>query len=62
MSCTKSRRSFLQSLAACSAAFGVPAIVPASALGRGERPAPSERIVMGSIGVFEVARFFGNLG
>ena len=46
-----SRRNFLQSLTACSAVFGVPAIVPASALGRGDRPAPSERILMGSIGV-----------
>ena len=36
---------------AASAAFGFPLIIPATALGRDGRPAPSERIVMGSIGV-----------
>lgn len=41
------RRSFL---GAAAAAMG-PVIVPAAALGRGGRPAPSERIVMGVIGV-----------
>ena len=48
------RRRFLHhaAAAACSAA---PMVIPASALGRADRPAPSERIVMGSIGV-------GNMG
>lgn len=46
-----SRREFLRRSAAATAAFGLPAIVPASALGRGGRAAPSERIVMASIGV-----------
>jgi len=41
------RRSFV-SRAAAAAAF--PTIIPASALGRGERPAPSERITLGCIG------------
>lgn len=45
---TLSRRTFL-GLAAGVAAF--PAVVPASALGRGKRAAPSNRIVMGHIGV-----------
>ncbi|MCC6729329.1 MAG: Gfo/Idh/MocA family oxidoreductase [Chthonomonadales bacterium] len=43
-----SRRQFLQTTAAAIAA---PTIVPASALGRGGRPAPSERISLGAIGV-----------
>ncbi|MCC6697820.1 MAG: Gfo/Idh/MocA family oxidoreductase [Candidatus Hydrogenedentes bacterium] len=42
------RRRFL---AAGAAALAGPMIVPASALGLGGRPAPSERIVMGVIGV-----------
>jgi len=41
------RRSFLQA----TSALMVPTIVPASALGRGDRPAPSERVVVGCIGV-----------
>jgi hypothetical protein len=43
------RRDFLKSLAAGAAAF--PAIVPSSALGRDGYVAPSEKIVMGAIGV-----------
>ncbi len=42
------RRQFLKS-AAC--VVGAPLTVPASALGHAGRIAPSERIVMGSIGV-----------
>jgi len=44
------RRQFLHR-AAASAAIAFPAIVPASALGRAGRVAPSERVVLGSIGV-----------
>ena len=43
-----SRRNFLKGL---SAAAALPIIVPASALGRGNRPAPSDRIAMGFIGM-----------
>ncbi|MFW6162530.1 MAG: Gfo/Idh/MocA family oxidoreductase, partial [Planctomycetota bacterium] len=42
-----SRRSFLRGAVAAAA----PLVVPASALGKGERPAPSERIAMGAIGL-----------
>lgn len=46
------RRRFLhQTTTALGAAFAAPAIVPASALGRAEARAPSERITMGFIGV-----------
>lgn len=45
-----SRRSFLKRSAAFSTVVGAPWIVPATALGRDGRPAPSERIVMGCIG------------
>jgi predicted dehydrogenase len=44
------RRDFLKSLAG-GAVAGFPAIVPSSALGRDGYVAPSERIVMGAIGV-----------
>lgn len=46
-----SRRSFLSR----SAALGVPLIVPAAALGRDSKPAPSKRITVGAIGC-------GNMG
>lgn len=46
-----SRRTFLKSTAAASAAFGFPTIIPASALGADGHVAPSERVVIGSIGV-----------
>jgi len=47
-----SRRHFLrQTTTALAAAFAAPAIIPASALGRGGAMAPSERITMGFIGV-----------
>jgi predicted dehydrogenase len=48
------RRQFFRSVAR-TASVAVPLIIPASALGRAGRIAPSERIVMGSIGV-------GNMG
>ncbi|MFH1924386.1 MAG: hypothetical protein ABIP48_31425, partial [Planctomycetota bacterium] len=44
------RRQFL-SKTARAASVAVPVMIPASALGRAGRIAPSERIVMGSIGV-----------
>jgi len=43
-----SRRNFLKTVGSASA---LPFIVPASALGRDSRPAPSERITMGFIGM-----------
>jgi len=46
------RRAFVSKAARAATAFvGFPAVVPASALGRGGRTAPSNRIVMGCIGV-----------
>lgn len=45
------RRKFLKTLGAAAAGIaGFPAIVPASALGKAGRPAPSDRIVMAGIG------------
>ncbi len=46
-----SRRSFLRRSLAASTAFAVPVIIPACARGRAGRPAPSERVVIGHIGV-----------
>lgn len=46
-----SRRRFLHHSAAASAAFAAPTIIPASALGRAGSVPPSERIVMGAIGI-----------
>jgi hypothetical protein len=46
-----SRRQLIKRALAASSAFAVPTIIPASALGRGGALAPSERIVMGAIGV-----------
>ncbi|MFO1491635.1 MAG: Gfo/Idh/MocA family oxidoreductase [Kiritimatiellia bacterium] len=45
------RRQFLKHAAATGTVFAVPSIVPAATLGRGGAVAPSERIVMGAIGV-----------
>ena len=45
------RRDFVKTLATASAAFGVPQWIPASALGRDNAVAPSERITLGFIGV-----------
>lgn len=44
------RRAFLKAGAAAGAAFYAPTIIPATALGLDDRPAPSERIVLGAIG------------
>ncbi|MCP4858411.1 MAG: Gfo/Idh/MocA family oxidoreductase [Fuerstiella sp.] len=46
------RRDFLKTTAiAASTAFAAPMVVPASALGRGGAVAPSERIVLGGLGI-----------
>ncbi|MCG8599106.1 MAG: Gfo/Idh/MocA family oxidoreductase [Verrucomicrobiales bacterium] len=47
----QSRRNFLSSAAGIGAGISFPSIIPASALGSGDRPAPSERITMGFIGM-----------
>jgi predicted dehydrogenase len=44
------RRQFLRQTAGAASALAVPYFVPASALGLDNKPAPSDRIVMGSIG------------
>ena len=48
---TVSRRKFLKATAAASAAVMTPAVIPGSVLGRGGVVAPSERVVLGGIGV-----------
>jgi len=48
---TVTRRRFLQTTAAASAAVAMPALIPSSALGRGGAVAPSERIILGGIGI-----------
>ena len=45
------RRQFLKRAAAAGSLAAVPYVVPASALGRAEAAAPSERIVLGGIGI-----------
>jgi predicted dehydrogenase len=50
-SMTLTRRRFLKRGAMAVSAMALPCYVPASALGRGGVVAPSERIVMGSIGI-----------
>ncbi len=45
------RRGFLKTSAAIAGAAAVPWIVPSSALGADDRPAPSERITLGLIGI-----------
>ena len=47
----KSRRSFLKTAAKASAVLAAPSIVPSSALGLDGVVAPSERIVLGGIGI-----------
>jgi len=47
------RRDFLKT---SGAAFGVPLIITSSALGNSERPAASDRIVMGGIGIGNMGR------
>lgn len=48
---TLTRRDFLRRTAIAAGAVGLPCIIPSSALGRGGSVAPSERIVMGGIGM-----------
>ena len=55
-----SRRQLIKRALVAGGAFAVPNIIPASALGRGGAVAPSERIVMGAIGVG--GRGSGDLG
>ena len=50
------RRKFLSSSGAATAALGFPSIIPSSALGNDDRPAPSNRIVMGGIGIGNMGR------
>ena len=45
------RRRFLKETAKACSAIALPTIIPASALGLGNRAAPSERIVLGGIGI-----------
>ena len=45
-----------QFLAASAAAAAAPSIVPASALGKARQPAPSDRVVVGSIGTGDLGR------
>jgi len=45
------RRQFIRTLAASSAALSMPAIIPASALGQEDKAAPGERITLGVIGM-----------
>lgn len=47
---TTTRRSFLKASAGASVSAVFPTIIPATALGRGNRPAPSERVTMAFIG------------
>ncbi len=54
------RRTFLKRAAAISAGIGSFTIIPASALGRAGRPAPSNRITIGCVGMGGMGN--GNLG
>ena len=54
------RRAFLRSAAVACGAIAVPAVVPASALGREGATSPNDRIVMGGIGIG--GRGSGDLG
>jgi hypothetical protein len=57
---TTTRRHFLKRTGAATAAAAFPTIIPASALGKNGTVAPSERIVMGGIGLGR--RGSGDLG
>lgn len=50
-----SRRHFLRAAGAAGAALGFPTIIPASALGKEGRPAPSDRVAMACIGFGTIA-------
>jgi hypothetical protein len=51
MTARVNRRAFLKSAAKAGAALAMPSILPAATLGRGGAVAPSERIVLGAIGI-----------
>lgn len=51
------RRQFIRTAAASTAAFSVPCIIPACATGRGAIKAPSERITLGVIGMGPRCRY-----
>ena len=51
MSNNQTRRGFLQKSTAAGAAIGFPTVIPSSALGKDGKTAPSERVVMGFIGI-----------
>jgi len=55
-----SRREFLQGVSAAAGALGIPCWIPASALGKDGTIAPSERIILGGIGLG--GRGTGDLG
>jgi hypothetical protein len=55
-----SRRKFLQRVSAATSALALPCLIPASALGKGGTVAPSERIILGGIGLG--GRGTGDLG
>ena len=46
-----SRRQFLKQSAACAGVLGLPGVVPASALGKAGAAAPSNRVVLGCVGL-----------
>jgi len=46
-----SRRELVRAALVTGSAFAIPSVVPASAMGRGGAVAPSERIVLGAIGI-----------
>lgn len=54
-----SRRNFLKTGSAAGASLAFPTIIPATALGKGGRPAPSERITMACIGFGTIAHATG---
>ncbi|MCX6996958.1 MAG: Gfo/Idh/MocA family oxidoreductase [Kiritimatiellaeota bacterium] len=61
------RREFLKATGLAAAAIGFPTIIPSSARGNAETPPPSERIVMGGIGIGnqggnDFGAFLGNPG
>lgn len=55
-----SRRKFLQGVSAAASAMAIPSLIPASALGKGGTVAPSDRIILGGIGLG--GRGTGDLG
>ncbi|MDQ2730136.1 MAG: gfo/Idh/MocA family oxidoreductase, partial [Armatimonadota bacterium] len=65
MSASMDRRSFLKSAVGIGAGASLLQVIPASALGKSGRPAPSNRIVMGCIGIggmgnVDMGTFLGN--